>query len=798
MSEEKLILSICEFRHGGGSEAQIPLHHRALAAKGYSVSVVTRRLFSDHATQVTRKSLLRTLFLRGYFLSYLAKDHLVGALRSMLGIGRWLPYEQTHPYFYEYFSNQSAAQRIKHRLQIKLYSALADGLIVQTQSAKTAWHQKLPGFPEDKIFVLPNIVEIPKLQPSSSDPKFKIVMVGRLIDVKDYGLALAAIAELRKHHDFLVEIYGEGPLKESIAEKIKALCLTDTVFLKGLTLDKAEIYADKNLLLMTSRFEGMPNAIGEAMAFQLPIVSLDFNAGPRDFLGGADQHQLCLSRDPIQIAKHISWHIEEKESSVLLGIQNRSRVVSEFSQDSFAHKLSSIITSVPAPWKFDRFWAFSAMGFLLLGLIVGIKFASNDPPDTKTYLDFADNFWAEIFPTNGSGVNIFRTPGYPFLIVLVRTIAGMGRGWLQLANWLFNFMSIALIYFHCQQKSRKSPLSGVSFLSLASLFLLDPLIFYSSNTILSEAFFGFLVVLSLVCFFPFRSQPPGLSRLILGGIAMSSAILTRPSGLLLPIAIVFILLLNYSSTISPRKIVINLLLSLAVCYSGPSIWVARNYFASGIPSISSVGVFNLAHYRAAAIISKTENISFIEAQKKVDRDVGSEIRSPGDYDRTKSYAIEIISKHPLLAFRTMLFGSIMQIFDPGGIYPLQCFGLIMQGSGLLGRLATEGFSALIAYFRDQHVSVIAVLGWSCISSAIIYSILWYGLIQSFKNLRPRSIINDISSRERSWIAASLLVCLVMILVQAGPESTARFRIPLIPLFLSIGLLAKRSHQEGTH
>ena len=119
--------------------------------------------------------------------------------------------------------------------------------------------------------------------------------------------------------------------------------LKDIVEFKGFVSNKDDIYGSADLLVMTSKFEGSPNAIGEAMSYGLPVVTLDFEAGPRDLFGGFDPEQIVPSRDPELIANLIYQHLSRPDWSKSIGLRNLERIRSEFSPKKFVERFELIL-----------------------------------------------------------------------------------------------------------------------------------------------------------------------------------------------------------------------------------------------------------------------------------------------------------------------------------------------------------------------------------------------------------------------------------------------------------------------
>ncbi len=112
-----------------------------------------------------------------------------------------------------------------------------------------------------------------------------VVMVGRLSDVKQTGHGVKAFAKvLRKHPRARLEIYGDGELRPRLQELIDRRGLSGSVRLMGFTTDPQEVFRQASLCLLTSKYEGAPMVLGEAMVNGCPVVSYDIRYGPSDMI----------------------------------------------------------------------------------------------------------------------------------------------------------------------------------------------------------------------------------------------------------------------------------------------------------------------------------------------------------------------------------------------------------------------------------------------------------------------------------------------------------------------------------
>jgi glycosyltransferase involved in cell wall biosynthesis len=123
------------------------------------------------------------------------------------------------------------------------------------------------------------------VKPFSGKRRKIITSVGRLSEQKNQHVLIEAFSRIEKDFpDYELVIYGEGNLRETLENQIKTLKLENKVKLPGVKKNiKNEIY-DCSLFVLPSLYEGMPNALMEAMALGLPVISTDCPCGGPRFL----------------------------------------------------------------------------------------------------------------------------------------------------------------------------------------------------------------------------------------------------------------------------------------------------------------------------------------------------------------------------------------------------------------------------------------------------------------------------------------------------------------------------------
>lgn len=132
----------------------------------------------------------------------------------------------------------------------------------------------------------------------------RYLSVGRLVHQKDHALLLQAFA-LGAGADDSLTLMGDGPLRDDLARQAVALGIGAQVIFAGHVPDAARRMGDFDALLLSSRYEGVPAAVVEALAAGLRIVSTDCGPGVRALLAD-DLGAIVSGRDATLLAAAIS------------------------------------------------------------------------------------------------------------------------------------------------------------------------------------------------------------------------------------------------------------------------------------------------------------------------------------------------------------------------------------------------------------------------------------------------------------------------------------------------------------
>ena len=196
----------------------------------------------------------------------------------------------------------------------------AEGLVAV--SAGVAQDLRGLGLSDDRIHVIRNPVDVERLRylagvgrPLSNHGNERyVVSLGRLAEQKDHATLLRAYAASAMRATHRLVIVGGGEGHERLQRLVNELGLTDRVVLTGAMDNPYRVLADAELHVLSSRWEGYPNVLLEALALGVPVVSTDCPYGPREILDGGRYGHLVPVADAATLARAMDEELKQPSS----------------------------------------------------------------------------------------------------------------------------------------------------------------------------------------------------------------------------------------------------------------------------------------------------------------------------------------------------------------------------------------------------------------------------------------------------------------------------------------------------
>lgn len=360
----KKILMVVGVLYGGGAERVVSIWASQLAQNGYDVSLLLlgRRekeyaidervkiyTIAPNYEQVKNIPYLKRLKRMRAIIKTVKPDVMINFLSKMQIWGYFASFGlkirrietiRNNPWIIEKTYNK-AARFILKRTYIK-----SSAIIAQTLEQTEYFNQKT----QKKCVVIPNPIaqqykDNPKTEYSKQITHF--VAAGRITPQKNYPLMIKAFQKAcERNEDITLSIYGSGD--EEYTQKMQSLVdetgLYSRIQLMGRTTDMPSVLRSADAFLMTSDFEGMPNALAEAMATGLVCISTNCPTGPRDLIDHGKNGYLAQVGDEKEIVSAIekATTLTQKEA-MEIGECAREKVLKLCGEDNSLKKLIDVI-----------------------------------------------------------------------------------------------------------------------------------------------------------------------------------------------------------------------------------------------------------------------------------------------------------------------------------------------------------------------------------------------------------------------------------------------------------------------
>jgi glycosyltransferase involved in cell wall biosynthesis len=246
--------------------------------------------------------------------------------------------ERTDPEFYPQPWIWKIACRYLYRL--------ADILTVQTENVANK-AERLFHIPKN-LQVVPNPLPFPaELSVDTALSKSKVLIsVGRLIESKQVDhLVHAFLSVHQEYPDWQLHIYGDGPEKSRLIHLVSDYCADAFIKVLGDTSSPWDIMKNAECFAMTSRFEGFPNALLEALAFGLPTVVYDCPSGPDEITNRGEIALLVPLNNLAEFTQALRSILADRELREHLHVRAKKSIVERYALDVVLAKWQTILVT---------------------------------------------------------------------------------------------------------------------------------------------------------------------------------------------------------------------------------------------------------------------------------------------------------------------------------------------------------------------------------------------------------------------------------------------------------------------
>ena len=192
-------------------------------------------------------------------------------------------------------------------------------VVFQTQKARNHFSGKIKSLGR----IIPNPISV---ECNATTSKKKIVTVGRLSPQKNHKMLIEAFLEVAERHpDYELWIYGEGNLRDELGTIISEHHLEGKVFLPVNIPDIHQKIADAEMFVLSSDYEGLSNALLEAMMMGLPCISTNC-AGSDEYIKDGVNGLLVPVGDKKKMAMAIERLIEDNALRTSIGKAGKKSV----------------------------------------------------------------------------------------------------------------------------------------------------------------------------------------------------------------------------------------------------------------------------------------------------------------------------------------------------------------------------------------------------------------------------------------------------------------------------------------
>ena len=235
----------------------------------------------------------------------------------------------------------------------KLLMSFSDGVICNSYKCSEILVRKYL-FDENKVFTVSNGINSKEyLKKANWGTQKKLAQkvigtVGRLTPQKNHKLLLDVAKIILDHYgkrDIKFMIVGDGVLRNKLEQYSKNLGIQNSVVFTGERNDVSYLLYNMDIFIMTSLYEGMSNALMEAMLAGLPIVTTNVGGNSELIIEG-ETGVLCPLNDAKAFADKIIYFIDNETQAKQIGDNAKQRIIKEFGIEKMIKRIENIYTKL--------------------------------------------------------------------------------------------------------------------------------------------------------------------------------------------------------------------------------------------------------------------------------------------------------------------------------------------------------------------------------------------------------------------------------------------------------------------